>query len=495
MDAPFSHTCRCGAAADITSNSATGGMAFQSIILPRPQDALSSSKLGYRLTILLWAFYLITPQKLLQYYVPDARPAAWLGEVLLWLAMGLLVLSKRQPGRGARGYPAFSLFMLLTVLGMEMAAIYGEWDRARAVLRQLYQFYFLGILAYTYCDTPQRAMRLFQTYALSFLFFGCWGLASLIYEPIRDGVDPGFRNIVYWHVHYGNRDAFGPLMAVGLAFTIHYARAISPQPKWAYAGALLSAIGVVTSFARGAFLSVFGAALIMWTRAKHRGRVLAVVLVCIGIVPVAAPGLTMRYLGSMSTIFSEGTEKGTGADRKILWSWAWRVFQLNPIAGVGPLNFGVAVFDVVTLQEAAKFEYTRTRLYGRVLHSTPMTILCEYGLLGVGAFLFLIVDFLKTNASIRRAVPSQTDPTSGFPPGYVNSIALGLQVAFIALCINCVFYEILYIPIFWNLIALNRMLYFVSGAEITCPAWKPWGGRPISGSTLDHSGLANAASS
>jgi hypothetical protein len=88
----------------------------------------------------------------------------------------------------------------------------------------------------------------------------------------------------------------------------------------------------------------------------------------------------------------------------------------------------------------------------------------------VGAIIatLLVVDFFRTNRRTRfnaaRVSSEVSSRAGGFPPGYVNAVALGLHGAFLAFCVSGIFYEILYTPLFWNVIVLNRMLYFSSGA-------------------------------
>lgn len=436
-------------------------MTFHSITAQRTPASEDRSRPGFRLVVLLWVLYLFSPHKLIQFYLEMARPLTWLLELLLLAGTALFLLTPRAPDQARRDYPAFTIFTALTVLGTGMALVYGEVARSNDALRQMYQFYLLAVLTLAYCGKPERAALILKIYFWHFVYFALWGVISLIRTPIDANLDPGARDIIYWHVHYGNRDAFGPLMAIGLTYSVYYFQAVNPRPKMAAANVVLCLAGVLSSFGRGVFLSLLAAAAMMWLRAKHKIAILVVAAACLTAGAALNPKLVARYTDSMSTIVSEGAEKGTGADRKILWSWALRVFQLNPVAGVGPGNFGIAVFDVVTLQEADKYEYTRNRLYGRVLHSTPMTVLSEYGLLGVLAMLFIITDFFRTNAALRRA---STVEDCGFAPGYARAMALALQMAFITVCINSIFYEIMYIAIFWNLITLNRMLYFAAGA-------------------------------
>ena len=305
-------------------------------------------------------------------------------------------------------------------------------------------------------------------YFLHLLYFGLWGLASLYYAPL--GLeDPGFRKIVYWHSLYDNRDAFGPLMAIGVAYSLYYYAAT--KNKLAILASVLCVLGVLTSFGRGVFLSVIVACVLIFYHAKNKSKVVLIVL-GLGVMGTAiAPGVAGRYAESMGTIFSEGTHKGTGADRKILWTWAARVFMLNPIAGVGPSNFGIAVFKVVPLSEAAQHGYTKGSLWGRALHSTPMTVLSEYGTLGILAMIFLIYDFFRSNNAVRRANTAAeaagADLVHGFSPAFVENIALALQTAFLTMCINSIFYEIFYVAMLGHLITLNRLFYFATNTHRT----------------------------
>jgi hypothetical protein len=121
--------------------------------------------------------------------------------------------------------------------------------------------------------------------------------------------------------------------------------------------------------------------------------------------------------------------------------------------------------------EVAAGGYTAGKLWGRAAHSAPMTILAEYGLIGAIVAALLVVDFFRTNQRTRSHAAKISSPAvsqaGGFPPGYVNAVALGLHAAFLAFCVSGVFYEILYSQLFWNVLVLNRMLYFCSGAALS----------------------------
>ena len=426
----------------------------------------------YVLLVVLWFLYLFAPAKLIQYFLPAARPLSWVNELLLWIC-AIMWLRARTP---KRGFPAYTRFMALFLFGTAVALVHhGNWGLASAVDRWMYQWYLLGLITLTICDRPARARPIFGLYFGYFVWFGIWGLISLKTSPIGAVQDTSTRVIVFWHRDYDNRDAFGPLMVAGLAYSIYYLQAnrtirTRARTAWGYLSIGLCAIGFVTSFGRGAFLAFLAVGISMWLRSKRKLAVIFALLIAIGVATLSVPRLVDRYVETMQSITQQGTESGTGADRAALWSIAWREFLANPIFGMGTNNFGVGAATVLSPGEVTAGGYTAGRLWGRAVHSAPVTILAEYGLVGAIFAVLLIVDFFRTNRRTRmnvaKASSAELSQTDGFPPGYVNAVALGLHAAFLAFCVSGIFYEIIYTPLFWTVIVLNRMLYFTSGASV-----------------------------
>ena len=434
----------------------------------------------YVLLVVLWFLQLFAPQKLIQYFLPVAQPLSWVPEILLWI-IAIMWLRAPEP---KRWFPAYTRFMALFLLGTAVAYFHGQWGLARIVDRQMYQVYLAGLITLTICDRPARARPIFGLYFGYFVWFGIWGLISLKTSPIAAAQDTSTRVIVFWHRDYDNRDAFGPLMVAGLAYSVYYLqanRAIKTRARtvWCYLSIGLCAIGFFTSFGRGAFLAFLAVVSSMWLRSKRKIAIIFAMLVAIAIAALSVPQLVDRYVETMQSITQQGTETGTGADRAALWSIAWREFLSSPIVGVGTDNFGAGATAVLSPGEVTDGGYTLGRLWGRAVHSAPVTILAEYGLFGVIVALLLIVDFFRTNRRIRAhavKMPSAESSLAGdYPPGYVNAVALGLHAAFLTFCVSGIFYEILYTPLFWTVLVLNRMLYFTSGAFVPHEARRPAG--------------------
>jgi len=425
----------------------------------------------YQLVVILWFLGLFAPFKLIPYYIPPTRPLSWLPELLLWLCAIQWI---RWPGP-KHGYPAYTGFMLLMIFGTGVAFMLGNWGVARETIRYMYQDYLLGLITLTFCTTLARARPLLGLYFGSFLWYGLWGLISLKTSPLSEAVNPGARRIIAWHPDFDNRDAFGPLMVAGFAYSIYYLRAnraVRTRVR-SIGGVLsmaLSLLGFITSFGRGAFLGFLVATTSMWLRSRRKLAIVIAVALVVVAFSFVAPQLASKYLATMQSITGEGMEKGTGADRAAVWSIAWREFLSSPIVGVGTADYGPAGLRVLGREEIGVGGYTRGSLFERVPHSAPMRILAEYGLVGVVIVLVLVVDFFRTNRRIRRHAAdlsgSSAGDMEGSPAGYVPAVALGLRVVFLTFCVSSIFYELLYSSLFWNVIVLNRMLYIASGAQL-----------------------------
>jgi hypothetical protein len=103
----------------------------------------------YEFLLVLWFLELFSPQKLLQYFLPIARPVSWIPELLLWVS-AIMWLRGSAP---KRGFPAFTRFMALFLFGTVVAYFHGQWGLARGIDRLMYQLYLLGLITLTICDS------------------------------------------------------------------------------------------------------------------------------------------------------------------------------------------------------------------------------------------------------------------------------------------------------------------------------------------------------
>ncbi len=296
-------------------------------------------------------------------------------------------------------------------------------------------------------DSAPRAEWLVKMYAFAFLWWAVWGL--------RFG-------LVQWHYSLSNYDGFGAFNVGGVGICYFLAMgATNKKLKYTmYTLAALCAMGVVASFARGAFLALTIVLFTIWLRSPHKGKTFAA-MIGVVLVIVAAASLLFEegfFWNEIMSVFEEGTTEGTGEDRMILWGAGWRVFTERPFLGAGLRNWGVVAASLFQPGELPGDYANPGRLYTMNLHNVWLTILAESGIIGSMAFLWILVDFWRRNKAMRTAEAEARWVMMG---GTIKlrSIALGLEASMLAFIFNSIIYAMMSLHWFWTMLGLNFLLH------------------------------------
>jgi hypothetical protein len=182
-----------------------------------------------------------------------------------------------------------------------------------------------------------------------------------------------------------------------------------------------------------------------------------------GIIVIIAANIAFpdnAFWKEMETI-SEGTSTGTGADRKILWKVAWYEFIDNPVIGVGPYNFGVRAPDYVIKMPNRERYIDAGTIWGRALHNGYFQILCELGVIGSVLFIILLLDFRKSNKSVKIAKVDENNDNPDLIRDLMayKNYAFGIELTMFAFLLNAFFYDMIFYTWFWELLVFNKLLY------------------------------------
>lgn len=343
-------------------------------------------------------------------------------------------------------YPAF---LLLLVVGFITFPTAENRNLAKISMLFLLQYYALALATALYVRRVKDVMPIIVMLFAQFAWYGVFA---------------GTKGLVSWHPTLANYDGFAGLMVHGAGLCYWFAvGAKNPKLKaFLYALAAYCVLGVVASFARAAFFALAAVGGWIWIRSPNKlltgaGMVAAILIVALGATFMFEDNF---FWNEIMSSFEEGTETGTGEQRWEVWKVGFKVWAQHPIMGVGGGNFGAYAASHFRYGELEYFP-NPNMLYGFNLHNAYMQVLSEFGLLGIGAFAWAMIDFQRRNAEIRKpdAVARWAQQNRWFDAKY---LALGLEAANLGNLLCGMFYATLFMPWFFTIWTANRLLWAVT---------------------------------
>jgi O-antigen ligase len=423
----------------------TSGLATQPMVGARQEPA----SMGLYLLVALWGTVLFDPHWLafskgVPFVVLKLPVFIFL---LLGASLGFGLLTHQPWQRRWQWYWPFLSFLIVGAIGVPMAMNVGY---ARETLQGYVIWYALILGTVTIVDSARRVELLLSLYGLHFLWWGFWG---------------GKAGLVGWHHSFSNYDGFGAF-AVG-GFAICYFLGMAADKKWfkwlMYATAGLSVVGVVASFARGAFLALVLVFFCIWVRSPHKGRTALAGVGAALLVSLAASLLFEEgfFYNEIMSAFTEGNEEGTGGQRWQLWTIAIRVWQDHPILGAGLHNVGVYASTIFQPGELEGMFANPGALYDYVLHNLYMTVLAENGIVGCVVVAWIFFDYFKRNAQLRSPEAERQWREFGGRMK-LRPISLGLEASMVAFMFDALVYSMMGIHWLYTMLAINLLLHRVA---------------------------------
>jgi O-antigen ligase len=289
-------------------------------------------------------------------------------------------------------------------------------------------------------------------------------LMLLLFRSLWFGLH-GLRNgIILWDPVLANQDAYGSIMAVGAA-TAGALAAGALDKKMKILSLLIAIIcmgGLVSSFARGAFLVGAMSLAFLWFRAQGKRLALAFLLVLMAAitfvagsffvnVEVSRGGGSRNFFSEIASI-SDDIADTDAEDRRLIWRIGWNVFLDYPLIGVGTGAWSAYAADNYSgaiLGE--RYGTNPERLWGRAMHNIFLQELAEHGLIGFLLFMWIFVDlWLKVGRVRRRSSPEDASIIPGFRTRYV---ATAFEVNMLALMGAGMLYNVISMTFYGPVIA------------------------------------------
>jgi len=312
---------------------------------------------------------------------------------------------------------------------------------SRGALKIMIYMTILFTASVAFLDSPSKISGILKIYLIAFAWMGIQGIPS---------------GKIWWHPLLANEDSYGPMMVISIAFSYFFGLATSSRTwRWiAWGILLLSVLGLMCSFARGAALAGIAVIGYIIMCSPHKLRMLGGLLIA-GIIVVAVAA-TMFPLDA----YIEEIKSSAEGDslRMTLWGLAWQVFLHSPIYGVGAVNFGVVAGQIASDDMLRGVVNGPENLYFWAVHNVTMQILAEEGIIGITVWIVMIVGFFLRMRRLRRSEAVALWKSRGGVELDLRMLVLGLEGAMIGYLASSLFYNQIYIHWFWSLITIGYVL-------------------------------------
>src|SRR2546426_201696 len=139
---------------------------------------------------------------------------------------------------------------------------------------------------------------------------------------------------------------------------------------------------------------------------------------------------------------------------------AFVVTALCVVGIVGADNFGIfAYYHIPTAELPGSYHLNEWFIYGRGLHNIYVQLLAEFGLVGAACFGWMLVDFWQRNRDLRTQ-PFRLAWQRLGPAGIdLRTLSLAFEGGMVAFLLTGCFYNEIYEPWLYSLLALNGVLH------------------------------------
>ncbi|MFP4244326.1 MAG: putative O-glycosylation ligase, exosortase A system-associated [Ectothiorhodospira sp.] len=220
-------------------------------------------------------------------------------------------------------------------------------------------------------------------------------------------------------------------------------RWMRPLGWGAYATFWLTAIAILATYSRGAFLGILVIAPFLFLRMRRKGVLVALAFVLVSVVGVTVPDKLMDRWESIRNYHED-----TSAMQRIQsWGVNWNMALERPLTGMGFANRNMG-YDW-WIQYA---EFEGTWRFALSPHSTYFQLMGHHGFAGLGVYLLLIGTMLATLHRIQRTARRRTGQK------WLEEYAWAVKVGLIGFLVAGAFLDMAYFELVYAFLALTVIL-------------------------------------
>ena len=286
-------------------------------------------------------------------------------------------------------------------------------EAAYPVFLEYIKIFVMFVVARYALTTIHHAWMLYLTVTLA--------LCYIAYEVNELYFNHG-RYLLVYQRGYGGLDNNGAalMLAMGVPLCLYAWDNLRHWIRWFFLFMIVFILhAVLTSYSRGAMVSLLLSVPIYLFRCRRRFQLLLVFAGVAFVVPILA-GKEIR--NRFFSVQQHEIDQSANSRRKS-WAIAWQMASEYPVFGMGIRNS-----PLYTFQYGADME-------GRVIHSQYLQIAADCGFVGLGAYLLLLGTSTMCWWRLARATRRRDDPEGR----RAYAIACGVEGAMLVFCIGAAF--------------------------------------------------------
>jgi probable O-glycosylation ligase (exosortase A-associated) len=358
----------------------------------------------------------------------------------------------------------FCAWMTITALfALEPDLVWNEWIRVMKTMLMI-------VITLMTVRTVSDIKMLVATVALS---LGFWGFKSGLYTLLTGG-SSGMLGPSGSYITDNNTMALALITTIPLLVYL----VSQVQGKWLKRGAialvLLTALGALGSYSRGALLGVIGMSGFLWLKSHNKAKIGVAILLLAPVVYLSMPDQWTNRMHSIDDYKEDGSAMG----RINSWQFAINVANHYPLGG----GFNVFTQRIYRL-------YAPQPEFFHVAHSIYFQVLAEHGYFGLLLFLLLFLFSWRSAKQVIRHCRAKPELA------WAVTLAKMCQVSIIGYLVAGTFLSMAYYDLIYYiliiLIGMQKVLILYPQTDDVPPLRLPFRKRRIQPPPLAGQGSLN----
>lgn len=264
---------------------------------------------------------------------------------------------------------------------------------------------------------------------------GALAVASLylLREWQRSGFQSGYR--AGWVSGDANYFGANAILALALGYFLLRTKIPRAQKIFCLACTILTALALVVSASRGAFLGICFCALFVFVRSRRKAQFIVAGLV-MGALLVISPNSPIQRI-----LHPQYGDVSSTEAHKALFLAGVKVFAEHPITGVGLGRFKETMDQMGLFQKRG----------GYIAHDVYVEYAAEMGILGILLFVSILISTYFSLNGVRSEARRRNDE-------FFFAVTSGMQTGLIGFCVASMFLSAEYQKTFWVVIFLSAAI-------------------------------------